>query len=89
MCFITLFITKNEASEEIEDYEEVMREVATKYVKHFDIKTSKGGKRMTLSNLCEIKKSQNPDEVFQKMISEINQRTNGTAGGWLCKKQID
>jgi Zn-finger protein len=63
-----------------------MREVAGKYVKHYEIKMSKGGKRMTLCDLCEIKKRKNPDEVLHRMITEINERTNETAGGWLCEK---
>lgn len=41
---------------------------------------------MTLCDLCEIKKRKNPDEVLHRMITEINERTNETAGGWLCEK---
>lgn len=89
MCFVTLFIKKGESSEDIEDYEGVMREVASKYVTHFNIKASRTGKRLTLHNLCEIRKQSDPDGILKKMIEEINEKTNGTAGGWLCEKKKD
>ena len=88
LCFITLFLKKKDTPEDVESYTNAMKEVASEYCTSFNFKVSKGGKRLTLYDLCEVKKTENPSETLKKMIAEINKRTNGAAGGWICKKPI-
>jgi hypothetical protein len=86
MCFITLFIKKENTAGDVDRYTRAMKEIAGKYCKSFAFKVSKSGKRLTVFDLCEVKKTKNADQTLRKMIAEVNERTNGTAGGWLCKR---
>ena len=86
MCFITLFVKKGETPSDVQRYTQIMKDVASKNCNSFGFKASKKGKRLTLTDLCEVKKTHNPTETLNKMIAEINEKTNGTAGGWVCKK---
>ena len=86
LCFITLFVKKEDAPKDVENYTKAMKEVANKYCTSFNFKISKSRKRLTLYDLCEVKNTKNPSDTLKKMIAEINKRTNGTAGGWTCKK---